>query len=127
MAYQTLQTADAVLKDLYVGPMIEQINLKTYMLDQIERDSDHVDFTGRRAIAPLHTGSNRRRGSIPDGGTLPVPGMQAYLDAIIGIKYHTQGLSLTDQSIRRRPRTRVRSSTFLTRRPSVSRRTSRRT
>lgn len=100
MAYQTLQTADAVLKDLYVGPMIEQINLKTYMLDQIERDSDHVDFTGRRAIAPLHTGSNRRRGSIPDGGTLPVPGMQSYLDAIIGIKYHTQGLSLTDQSIR---------------------------
>lgn len=100
MAYQTLQTADAVLKDLYVGPIIEQINLKTYMLDQIDRDSDHVDFTGRRAIVPLHTLGNRKRGSIPDGGTLPVPGIQSYQDAIVGIKYHAQGLSLTDQAIK---------------------------
>lgn len=100
MAYQTLATADAVLRDLYVGPIIEQINYKTYMLDQIERDSDHVDFTGRRAIVPLHTQGNRKRGSIPDGGTLPVPGIQSYQDAIVGIKYHAQGLSLTDQSIK---------------------------
>ena len=100
MAYQTLATADAVLKDLYVGPIIEQINYKTYMLDQIDRDSDHVDFTGRRAIVPLHTLGNRKRGSIPDGGTLPTPGYQTFADAIVGIKYHAQGLSLTDQAIR---------------------------
>jgi hypothetical protein len=100
MAYQTLATADAVLKDLYVGPIIEQINYKTYMLDQIDRDSDHVDFTGRRAIVPLHTLGNRKRGSIPDGGTLPTPGTQSYADAIIGIKYHAQGLALTDMAIK---------------------------
>ena len=100
MAYQTLATADAILKDLYVGPVIEQLNYKTYMLDQIERDSDHVDFTGRRAIVPVHAGRNRKRGNISDGGTLPTPGYQTYDDAQIGISYFSQGISLTDQSIK---------------------------
>lgn len=100
MATQTLATADAILKDLYVGPIVEQINYKTYMLDQIERDSDHVDFTGRRAIVPVHSRRNRKRGSISDGGTLPVPGYQGDIDAIVAIKYHSQGISLTDQTIK---------------------------
>ena len=43
MATQTLALADAILKDLYVGPIVEQLNNKTYLLDQIERDTDHVD------------------------------------------------------------------------------------
>jgi hypothetical protein len=100
MATQTLATADAILKDLYVGPIIEQLNYKTFMLDQIERDSDHVDFTGRRAIVPIHTRRNRYRGSIVDGGTLPVPGYQSDQDAIVGIKYHFQGISLTEMAIK---------------------------
>src|SRR3954465_8840160 len=100
MATQTLATADAILKDVYRGPIIEQLNYKTYMLDQIERDSDSVDFTGRRAIFPVHSGRNRGRGAIADGGSLPVPGKQSYLDGIVGIKYHSQGLSLTDQAIK---------------------------
>jgi hypothetical protein len=58
MATQTLATADAILKDLYRGPIIEQLNYKTYMLDMIERDGDSVDFTGRRAIFPVHSAPN---------------------------------------------------------------------
>jgi hypothetical protein len=100
MATQTLATADAILKDLYVGPIIEQLNYKTFMLDQIERDSDSIDFTGRRAIVPVHIRRNRKRGSITDGGTLPVPGYQADTDAIVNIRYHFQGISLTEQTIK---------------------------
>lgn len=99
MATQTLSTADAILKDLYVGPIVEQLNQKTYMLDQIGRDADHIDHTGRRAVVPVHSGRNRGRGSIADGGTLPVAGKQAWQDAIIPIRYHTYGIELTDGSI----------------------------
>jgi hypothetical protein len=106
MATQTLATADAILKDLYVGPIIEQLNYKTFMLDQIERDSDHIDFTGRRAIVPVHARRNRKRGSIVDGGTLPVPGYQSDMDAIVGIKYHFQGISLTEMTIKQADRQR---------------------
>jgi hypothetical protein len=100
MATQTLSTADAILKDLYRGPIIEQLNYKTYMLDMIERDSDSVDFTGRRAVFPVHSAPNMSPTSIADGGTLPTPGLQSYLDGIVGIKYHAGGLELTDQAIK---------------------------
>ncbi len=99
MATQTLAAFDAALKDLYVGPIVEQLNQKTYLLDQIERDSDHIDHTGRRAVVPLHKNRNRGRKSIADGGTLPSAGAQVYLDAIIPLRYHTYGIELTDQVI----------------------------
>lgn len=99
MATQTLSAADAILKDMYVGPIVEQLNYKTYMLDQIERDSDHIDHTGRRAIVPVHTGRNRGRGGRADGGTLPVAGTQTWQDAIIKITYQYQGIEVTDGAI----------------------------
>ncbi len=97
---QTLATADALLKDLYEGPIEEQINQKTFLLDEIERDADKVDYTGRRAIVPLHKARNQGRASITDGGNLPVAGQQEYVDAIIGMKYHYAGIELSDPSIK---------------------------
>jgi len=99
MAGQTLANADAILKDLYVGPVVEQLNQKTYTLDQIERDSDHIDLTGRRAIVPLHTGRNRGRGGRGAGGTLPAAGRQSYADAIIKITYQYSGIEIEDAAI----------------------------
>jgi hypothetical protein len=96
MATQTLAAFDAALKDYYVGPIIEQMNQKCYCLDQLERDSDHIDHTGRRAVIPLHKNRNRGRKSSADGGTLPTAGAQAYLDAIIPLRYHYTGIELTD-------------------------------
>ena len=98
-ATQTLATADAILKDLYIGPVIEQLNQKTYILDQIERDSDSIDHTGRRAIIPVHTNRNRGRGSRGDNATLPLAGSQTYADAIVAIRYHYYGMELTDPAI----------------------------
>jgi hypothetical protein len=69
------------------------------LLDQIERDADHIDHTGRRAVIPLHKNRNRGRKSIADGGTLPTAGAQVYLDAIVPLRYHTYGIELTDQVI----------------------------
>jgi hypothetical protein len=99
MATQTLAAADAILKDLYVGPIVEQLNQKTYLIDQIERDADHIDHTGRRAVVPVHKNRNRGRKSIADGGKLPVAGAQQWLDAIIPLRYHMYGIELTDQAI----------------------------
>lgn len=99
MATQTLANADAILKDLYVGPIVETVNNKTYVLDQIERDTEHIDLYGRRAIIPVHTNRNRGRGSRADGGTLPPAGRQSYQDAIVKIKGHFSGIEVTDQSV----------------------------
>jgi hypothetical protein len=100
VATQTLATADAILKDLYRGPIIEQLNYKTYMLDMVERDSDSVDFTGRRAIFPVHSAPNFSPTSMPDGGTLPVAGIQGYQDGIVNIKYHAGAMEITDMALK---------------------------
>jgi hypothetical protein len=92
----TLATADAILKDVYRGPIIEQLNYKTYMLDMIERDSEHLDFTGRRAIVPVEATGNESPSSTSDGGTLVDPQVDTEQDAIIAIRYHDGGLELTD-------------------------------
>ena len=100
MATQNLTTADKILKDLYVGPIIEQLNYKTYMIDKIEReDPNTVQFAGRRAIVPVHKSRNRGRGSRGDAGTLPTAGIQGWEDAIINVKQHYQGIELSDLAI----------------------------
>ncbi len=96
MATQTLANADAILKDLYVGPIIEQMNQKTILLDALERDSDHIAFQGRRAVIPVHKGRNRGRRSISDGGTLAPAGTQQYLDADIPIRFNQYSIEVTD-------------------------------
>ena len=83
---QNMANADAILKDDYIGPIIEELNQKTYCLDQIERDSDHIDHTGRRAVVPVHKNRNRGRGSLADAGTLPTAGRQQWLAAIIFLR-----------------------------------------
>lgn len=99
MSTYTLEGADALMKDVYVGPIVETLNQKTYMLDQIERDSDHLDGSGRRSIVPIHTNRNRGRGSRGDNSTLPAGGHQEDKDAIIKTKYHYYGIELTDPAI----------------------------
>jgi hypothetical protein len=96
----TLGTADAILKDVYRGPVIDQLNYKTYMLDMIERDSDSVDFTGRRAIVPVEATGNESPTSTVDGGTLADPQIDTEQDAILLIRYHDGGLELSDALIK---------------------------
>jgi hypothetical protein len=96
---QTLANADAIMKDDYIGPVIEELNQRTYLIDQLERDTDHIDHTGRRAVIPVHKNRNRGRGSTADAGQLPTAGQQAYLDAIVMIRYHYYAIDVSDASI----------------------------
>lgn len=97
---QTLAAADAVLKDVYEGPVVEQLNYKMYMLDQIERETKfQMTARGRRAILTAHYGRNRGRGGRGDGGTLPNAGEQKYEDLQVPINYFYQGIEITDAAV----------------------------
>src|SRR4051794_26868369 len=100
MAVGTLATADAILKDLYTGPLIEQINYKTYMLDLIERDSDSLEANGRRWVVPVEAAGNESSTSFGDGGTLASPQVGLEQDAIGTVRYHNGGVELTDMLIK---------------------------
>lgn len=102
MATQTLTNFDAILKNVYRGPIVEQLNQESYAIDQFERvaANDMGAFSGRKVIFPIHTGRNRGRAAITDGGTLPTAGTQTYADGEVTIRYFTQGIELTDQVIK---------------------------
>lgn len=100
MAVGTLATADAILKDILHGQIIEQINYKTYMLDKIERDADSIESGGRRWVAPVESSGNESPSSMGDGGTLVNPQVGLEQDAIGTVRYHNGAVELTDQLIK---------------------------
>lgn len=106
MATQTVSSLDALLKDVYAGPAQEMLNQETYLIDQIIKVPANklgdVLFRngGRRVVVPVHSGRNRGRGSIADGGTLPTAGKQSFQDAIIPMRGHFQAIELTDMVTR---------------------------
>ena len=61
MATQNLTGVDALLKNVYRGPLVEQLNQETQIVDILEKtDANNIGtFTGRQIIAPVHSGRNR--------------------------------------------------------------------
>ena len=102
MATQSLTNFDAILKNVYRGPIVEQLNQESYAIDQFERvaANDMGAFSGRQVIFPIHVARNRGRSAITDGGTLPTAGSQSYADGTVAIRYFAQGIELTDQVIK---------------------------
>lgn len=102
MATQILTTFDALLKNVYRGPIVELLNQETYLIDQLEKQNvnDLGAFTGRQLVFPVHTARNRGRGATTDGGALATAGTQSYLDGIVNIRYFDTGIELSDMVIK---------------------------
>lgn len=92
---QSLSNFDAVLKDVYLGPVREQINNSTVLLSDLKRDTENV--SGRKWIFPLHYGRNFGVGARPENGTLPTAGAQGYKDAEEYLKYDYGRIELSGQ------------------------------
>jgi hypothetical protein len=102
MATQNLYNFDAILKNVYRGPIVEQLNQESYGIDQFERQAanDMGAFAGKSVLFPIHTARNRGRSSLADGGNLPTAGNQSYKDGIVTMRYFAQGIELSDQVIK---------------------------
>jgi hypothetical protein len=100
MATDTLATADALLKEDYLPGIRKQVNDKTYLLDQIERDSEQIDFKGRRAIFDVYATPNMSPTSFSDAGTLASPLQDVDVDGIALMRYHDGALELSDALIK---------------------------
>lgn len=81
----TLSTLDAILKTQYLGPIREQVNTGTPLLDRIEKNYDSV--VGKSFTIPLHYGRNEGMGARADGGALPSAGNQAYKESVVPMRY----------------------------------------
>ena len=65
-------TFDSILKEFYLGPVQEQINQEVFALEMFEKAT--VDWNGKHAIIPVHTGRNTSVAFKKDGESLTATG-----------------------------------------------------
>lgn len=90
-------TADAVLKEDYHGPVVDQLNNANILLAQVEQNTE--DIVGRRFVTPLHLGRNAGVGARAERGTLPTAGNQRYKDIFGPVRSMYARIELSGQVI----------------------------
>lgn len=89
---------DAALKDVYTGPIREQLNKKTNILDLFTKgDVEQYEWEGRQAIFTLHKSRNAGVKATSEGGGLPAAGKQGYANLKIPMRYVHGRIELTTQ------------------------------
>jgi hypothetical protein len=116
---QNTANADAVLKDYYLTPIREQLNQRAVLMFAAEdegeprtskgetmpfrglsRESERIEFAGRRWVLPAHKSRNEGVGAIDEGGTIPVAGQQGWVDFIDVLRHNLGSIEITRYAIR---------------------------
>jgi len=96
----TLATFQSILKEFYIGPVIEELNNEIFVLEMFEKAV--VDWQGRVAIIPVHVSRNTGVGFRQEGGganTLPDAGNQGFNRLQINAQYQYGRFEITGPAI----------------------------
>jgi hypothetical protein len=92
---------DAALKNVYTGPIREQLNDHTNLLDLFTKgEISQYKWEGRQVIFALHKSRNSGVKSTAEGGLLPAAGKQGYANLTIPMKFTYGRIELTSQVIK---------------------------
>ena len=92
-----IQDLDAILKEFYLGPIIESLNNQLEMVQLFEKST--LDWQGRQVVIPVHVSRNNGTGYRPEQGTLPTAGKQGHVNLNVKAKYLYGRFSLTGPAI----------------------------
>jgi hypothetical protein len=93
----TLTTFESILKEFYLGPVIEEINNEVLVLELFEKAT--VDWNGRVAIVPVHVSRNTGVSFVAESGALPVAGDQGYSRLQIHARFQYGRFQITGPAI----------------------------
>lgn len=79
-------TLSSILKDLYLPPVVEQLNNEVLILQRLESRSQ--ELVGNQAVVPLHKNRSGGIGSRGENDALPAAGSQGYARAVFDLKQH---------------------------------------
>ena len=88
---------DAILKEFYLGPIIESLNNQLEMVQMFTKST--LDWQGRQVVIPVHVSRNDGTGYRAELGQLPTAGKQGYVNLNIKAKYLYGRFSLTGPAI----------------------------
>lgn len=89
---------DAALKDVYAGPIRNQLNEKTRLLDLFTKgDIEQYEWEGRQVVLALRKSRNAGVKATAEGGGLPIAGKQGYANLKIPMRFIQGRIELTAQ------------------------------
>lgn len=97
MASVRISDLEAILKDFYLGPIIEALNNQLEMVELFKKIT--VDWSGKKVIIPVHVSRNTGTGFRQERTTIPDAGGQGHVDLTVTAKYLYGRFSLTGPAI----------------------------
>lgn len=100
MATVTMTTVDNILKEVYEGPLRDQLQSDTVTLKRIEKSSEGVthEVGGKYVTFPIRTKRNHGIGARGEMEALPIARRQSYSSARVSLKYLYGSLELSGQT-----------------------------
>lgn len=97
---QTLATLTPLLKEVYEGGLVEQLNNDTKAYNRLKTNSkSSAKWGGKYVNLPIHVARNSGIGSRNESEALPTAGYQDTREAMIPMKFHYAAVELTGQAI----------------------------
>lgn len=94
----TVSGFDAALKNVYAGPIRNQLNEKTRLLDLFTKgDIEQYEWEGRQVVVSLRKSRNSGAMAVPENGGLPIAGKQGYANLFIPMRFLQGRIQLTAQ------------------------------
>src|SRR5688572_25697985 len=100
MATQTLSNISGMLKNLYIGPIRDQLNNSTVLFNRLEKNEEDVHGTDLTARIPLFHKRNQGIGWRSESGTLPTADRRTHTQTTIAMAYLYGQIKITGQAIR---------------------------
>lgn len=97
---QTLATLTPLLKEVYEGGLVEQLNNDTKAYNRLKSNSkSSAKWGGKYVNLPIHVARNSGIGSRNESEALPTAGYQDTREAMIPMKFHYAAVELSGQAI----------------------------
>tara|TARA_R100001163_G_C5059222_1_gene195882 strand:+ start:338 stop:1927 length:1590 start_codon:yes stop_codon:yes gene_type:complete len=96
----TITTFNAILKEFYVGPVIDALNTEIAVLKHFDKAT--LDWNGRQAVIPIHTARNSGvsyAAEYAGAANLPTAGRQGYGRLLVDAKYQYGRFEITGPAI----------------------------
>ena len=97
MASVKIADLEAILKEFYLGPIIEALNNQLEMVQLFTKAT--VDWSGKKVIIPVHVSRNSGTGFRSESNSLPTAGGQGYVDLTVTAKYLYGRFSISGPAI----------------------------
>ena len=93
----SISDLDAILKEFYLGPIIESLNNQLEMVQMFTKST--LDWQGRQVVIPVHVSRNDGIGYRAESSDLPDAGKQGYVNMNVTAKFLYGRFSLTGPAI----------------------------